>query len=504
MSTALQDTARRLQELGYRQVAKPGEDFFAIVEPTFDIPASGQVHPDTMVLGVLIEGVPVAYPLDRLAEHMVINDMTPSGIPMATVFCPQDTSSEIYGRHVAEDLILTLEASGGLLGPHQILYDRETMTFWDTGTDMAIAGPLVGMKLVRLEDTDLVGFKVYTSWGEMLRHYPGTQLWTGGAALPPPGYERTTFRPPPPQANRPDWAEILAAGASAGVPALIPGAGFAKEFIKTVRNPEVPAREKILRGATEAVQAMILPEMDEIVDPEFVADSLITEIERMNRKDVEEAYLEAITRDGVHGEPYDATLFGRYLVWETVGAGPAWSSSHPPHFLEVPHDLPGMSRRRRKAGTRSNPDGIQERAQEMREHIRQFLRDRFRRYLAAGSEVQVAVSRAYADSLLRFGDVQVRKASRGKKKRRNRSRVNLEAMFGKLPRQYRLVFESGETSMPFPREGEARRHALTWLDWHPGQRRVEIQSLGWQGYRPHKVVTRGRGFRLDTVQNRRT
>jgi len=476
----LEETARELQALGYRQVSRPGQDFVGIVEPTYAMPQPGQLHPQTPVLAFAIESVPVAYPVDRLSQHLTINDNSPSGVPFAVAYCPQTGKSAVLSRQVRQDLVLTLEASGGMLGQSQVLFDRETMSFWDVGSGQAVAGPLRGQALVNPEGTDVLPWLVLTSWGEMVRLYPETQLWTGGTALPPPGFEKRAFRPP--KRNPVDWGKTIAAGASAGIPALIPGAGFAKEFVEQVSNAEVPAQEKILAGAAEAIKDLLLPGMGKHLDPRVIAIQLLNQIQSINRKSPEEAYLESITRHGAHEEPYDAKLFGKYLVWETVGAGPRWDASHPPHFLEVPADLPG-SGRRRKSGARANPDGLRDRAQETLEYIRKYLRRRYLAYLGSGSSVRVAMARAFGDALVAFGEPTLEACKRKKKGRLG------NAVVGRTPRLYRIRFPGGKKSMPWPRLSHAQAHARAWKAAHPRDMLV-FEALNGTRYKPVRAKRR--------------
>ena len=94
---------------------------------------------DTQVLGVVVEGQPIAYPLAMLLWHSVINDDV-NGQPIMVVFCGICGSGAVYQRTVGED-VLRFGTSGLVNNNDMLLYDENSLSLWSWGDQVAVAGP---------------------------------------------------------------------------------------------------------------------------------------------------------------------------------------------------------------------------------------------------------------------------------------------------------------------------------------------------------------------------
>ena len=111
-----------------------------------------------VVLGVVVNGAPRAYPLALAREAPVINDVLGEQ-PVLTVFVPDGTTGLIYRRVLGE------APPGSPLGPGEVLSfhtaqpdsftmtDDQTGSVWNRLTGEAERGPLAGAVLERLPAT---------------------------------------------------------------------------------------------------------------------------------------------------------------------------------------------------------------------------------------------------------------------------------------------------------------------------------------------------------------
>jgi len=113
------------------------------------------------VLGVRLDGHAMAYPLDRLGEHAVLNDRV-GGVDIAVVWDREHHLSIPYARQVGER-VLSFERAESEVFPYFGLRDRETGTFW-TAQGEAISGELVGERLVQIPAHSSMWFAWVTFW----------------------------------------------------------------------------------------------------------------------------------------------------------------------------------------------------------------------------------------------------------------------------------------------------------------------------------------------------
>jgi uncharacterized protein DUF3179 len=129
----------------------PKDGIPAISDPTFikagDETKLGAREP---VMTVEIAGqVPRAYPVRYLMWHEVVNDVI-GDMPIAVTYCPLCSSGITFDRRLGGGRTLTLGVTGKLSKSNLIMYDRETESWWQQFTGLAIVGALTGTKLAKL------------------------------------------------------------------------------------------------------------------------------------------------------------------------------------------------------------------------------------------------------------------------------------------------------------------------------------------------------------------
>lgn len=128
---------------------------------------------EELVLGVVVDGVAVAYPERFLGRHELANDHI-AGRPVSLIYCTLCRSAILFDR-VVGDLVLDFQTSGLLLDSNKVMVDVQTDTLWHHLTGLGIAGQLKGVTLER--------FPVETTtWEDWVAAHPDTET----LATPPP------------------------------------------------------------------------------------------------------------------------------------------------------------------------------------------------------------------------------------------------------------------------------------------------------------------------------
>jgi len=105
-----------------------------------------------------------AYPIRYLMWHEIVNDVV-GGLPIAVTYCPLCNSAMVFdarvggGRH-------TFGVSGLLRHSDMIMYDRETLSWWQQAVGEGIAGQHAGARLRQLPGW-------VESWAEFRARNPG-------------------------------------------------------------------------------------------------------------------------------------------------------------------------------------------------------------------------------------------------------------------------------------------------------------------------------------------
>ena len=111
--------------------------------------------PFTEVIGLEIAGDARAYPLRILEYHQIVND-TVGGVPVAVTYDPL-AGTPFAWRREARGRTLTFGVSGLLYNHNFLLFDRGTGSLWSQFLGKAIAGPLAGETLRRVEARQTIG-----------------------------------------------------------------------------------------------------------------------------------------------------------------------------------------------------------------------------------------------------------------------------------------------------------------------------------------------------------
>lgn len=104
------------------------------------VAAPGDWGQDTYVIGAVVNGQAVAYPLAVLMWHWILND-TINDQAVVVVFCQICGSGWLYERSFGDE-VLSFNASGLLYRYDMLLFDNKTESLWSWDTNSAVAGPM--------------------------------------------------------------------------------------------------------------------------------------------------------------------------------------------------------------------------------------------------------------------------------------------------------------------------------------------------------------------------
>ena len=122
---------------------------------------------DEVILGAVIDGEAVAYPIRIMGHHELANDEI-AGVPVSMVYCTLCRSGLLFDRRVG-DLVLDFQTSGLLIESNKIMVDVQTDTLWRHQTGVGLAGELA--------DVELTQYPVLTTtWGEWLAEHPDSEV----------------------------------------------------------------------------------------------------------------------------------------------------------------------------------------------------------------------------------------------------------------------------------------------------------------------------------------
>lgn len=134
--------------------------------------------PTDRVVEVVIGGSAVAYPLNILNWHEIVNDSV-AGVPIAVTYCPLCDSVSVFDRRLTlpDGSTTTLEfgVSGLLYNSNVVMYERTTNGLWSQVMMEAISGPHAGKSLTHLP-VRVVSFAEFQSahpFGEVLSTQTG-------------------------------------------------------------------------------------------------------------------------------------------------------------------------------------------------------------------------------------------------------------------------------------------------------------------------------------------
>lgn len=128
----------------------PKDGIPALSDPQFiEVAQETRIKGTEPVITVLVDGQrPRAYPIRYLTWHEIVND-TIGDIPVAVTFCPLCNSALTFDRRVG-DRVLTFGVSGKLRNSDMVMYDRETLSWWQQAIGTGIVGEMTGTELALL------------------------------------------------------------------------------------------------------------------------------------------------------------------------------------------------------------------------------------------------------------------------------------------------------------------------------------------------------------------
>ncbi len=115
------------------------------------------------VISFEIAGDARAYPLQILTWHEIVNDVV-GGEPVAITFCPLCNTAIAFSRMV-DGFLYDFGVSGALRVSNQIMYDRQTESWWQQIGGDAIVGELTGARLTPLPAS-------IVSWKDFRESFP--------------------------------------------------------------------------------------------------------------------------------------------------------------------------------------------------------------------------------------------------------------------------------------------------------------------------------------------
>lgn len=148
-----------------RRGGPPRDGIPAIYLPKF-VKASEQrdVAAEDTVLGIVVDGIAKAFPVDILIHHEVVNDWTQSKHLVVT-YCPLCGSGMAF--HAGTDGQAVFGVSGLLYNSDVLLYDYATESLWSQILGQAVTGPKKGEQLTAIP-------VIHGPWQNWLARYPDT------------------------------------------------------------------------------------------------------------------------------------------------------------------------------------------------------------------------------------------------------------------------------------------------------------------------------------------
>jgi hypothetical protein len=190
-----------LGEVNTRAQSSPGKDLARHWMPILQAPVApprghGDVVPmadDELVVGLVLDGTAVAYPIRYLTLAEVVNDSV-AGTPVVVSWCPLAGSAAVFRRDL-ENGTAVFHFGTGLLHDNLLLVDEATASVWSQLAREAVDGPMVGTRLEaipslqttwrfwrkRWRDTEVMFFP-----GEEGRGYHYADFEPGDLPYPPP------------------------------------------------------------------------------------------------------------------------------------------------------------------------------------------------------------------------------------------------------------------------------------------------------------------------------
>ena len=126
-----------------------------------------RMDPEEWVIGTVIGGKPLAFPINVLNHHEIVLD-TADGVPFLVCFCPLCRTGMVFARALDGET-LEFGHSGMLYRSAFLLYDLGTKSLWHHATGRALTGKLRGRRLEPIASR-------FVTWGTWRKAYPDSKV----------------------------------------------------------------------------------------------------------------------------------------------------------------------------------------------------------------------------------------------------------------------------------------------------------------------------------------
>ena len=168
IASALDDEAAIIKEAESDPRNFSPDSFPVIRSPRYvTAGAAADLKPGEWVIGVVIAGQPLAYPVSVLNQHEIVID-TSGGVPFMVCWCPLCRTGTVFDRRM-DSKDLDFGHSGKLYRDAFLLYEVGTNALWHHATGRALTGAKRGRYLKPIPCR-------FVKWAVWLTAYPGTQV----------------------------------------------------------------------------------------------------------------------------------------------------------------------------------------------------------------------------------------------------------------------------------------------------------------------------------------
>jgi hypothetical protein len=291
-------------------------------DPSFDPIETGDEWLEDVqpVIALAVGDEVKAYPLAVLTRHEIINDEI-GGVPVAVTFCPLCNAAIVFKREV-DGQTLRFGVSGNLRNSDLIMWDAQTLSWWQQFTGKAIVGELTGVQL------EMIPAPV-VAWKDFKAAFPDGQVVSGGGrgygTNPYIGYD---------SAERP---ALYLGTLDPRLPALSRVLGYFNARTAVAYPLSILREQGVVEDSIERLGDVVIfyePGQVSVLDQSIIANSKEVGSAHMYLPEVDNrkltfSYNNGIITDNATGSEWD--IFGRAVSGELEGVQLEPVLSHP-HF----------------------------------------------------------------------------------------------------------------------------------------------------------------------------
>ncbi len=136
--------------------------------PTSPVAAATFLEPASRIVGLTVDGVSRAYPINVLNWHELVNDHL-GRTDLAITYCSLCDSVTVFDRRL-DDKVYEFGVSGAVYQSNMLFFDRTDQALWSQMTSTAISGPMAGRTLRHIDGWEL------TTFGAWRRSHPDSTV----------------------------------------------------------------------------------------------------------------------------------------------------------------------------------------------------------------------------------------------------------------------------------------------------------------------------------------